>query len=220
MLTPLEPPSGGRHEHGSRDRDARGAAPRDLGARPHPMTAVLYRNAALADGTSPSLRLDVSILAAGDRIVWIRPSDGEEDVTADDPVVVDCSGATVVPAMVDCHSHLTLPGGARWIERGLDPPATLRRVAEENAEMLLRSGVRWVRDVGAPPGERGGRALSLELRDAWRGRRDRPYIRAAGTWVTRRGTLPEGLSIEAGDGDAFLAAVRAQLDHGADLIKL
>jgi imidazolonepropionase-like amidohydrolase len=78
--------------------------------------------------------------------------------------------------------------------------------------------VRWARDVGAP--ERDGRALSLTVRDRWRGRPEYPYVRAAGSWVSRAGTLPDGLAVEVADGDALLAAALRQLDSGADLVKL
>lgn len=186
------------------------------------MAATLYRDAALADGTSASLQLHVSVLVRDDRIVWIRPLDGEED--AGDAAVVDCSGASIVPGMVDCHSHLTMPGGAHWIQRGGDPPSVLMGVAEFNGDLQVRSGVRWARDVGAPravdPVDGVERALSLGVRDRWRGRRDRPYVRAAGTWVTRRGTLHGGYEIEVDDGDGLLAAALQQLDEGADLVKL
>src|SRR6202034_1051665 len=64
------------------------------------------------------------------------------------------------------------------------------------------------------------RALAIGIRDRWRDRSDRPYVRAAGTWITTRGLLPPGLSVEAGDGDEVLAAAMAQLDDGADFVKL
>lgn len=186
------------------------------------MGATLYRDAALADGRSASLQLHVSVLVRDDRIAWMRPADGEEDPA--DAVVVDASGATIVPGMVDCHSHVTMPGGAHWIARGTDSPAELLRVAEENGALQVRSGVRWARDVGAPRGvdpvDGRERALSLGVRDRWRGRRDRPYIRAAGSWVTRRGTLGGGIAAEVDDGDGLLAAALQQLDEGADLVKL
>ena len=68
----------------------------------------MYRDAALADGRSPTLELGVSVLVDGGRIVWIRPTDSEHD--PGDAEVIDAGGATIVPGMVDCHSHLTLPG--------------------------------------------------------------------------------------------------------------
>src|SRR6188474_2766512 len=72
----------------------------------------LYRDGALADGQSADLRVGVSILVENGAIAWIRPSDAEEDVgPADGLEIVDASGSTIVPGMVDCHSHLTLPGG-------------------------------------------------------------------------------------------------------------
>jgi imidazolonepropionase-like amidohydrolase len=183
--------------------------------------STLYRDAALTDARSGRLRLGVSVLVAEDRIAWIRPSDDEGEPPPGCEVV-DAGGTTIVPGMVDGHSHLTLPGGSHWIDRGYDPTDRLLAVAEANGELQHRSGVRWARDVGAPTRPVGGveRALSLGIRDRWQGRRDRPYVRAAGTWLTVAGLLPPGLSVEARDGDELLAAALAQLDDGADFVKL
>ncbi len=178
---------------------------------------MLYRDCALLELAAGSLRPELSILVEADRIRWIRPSDEEGELAAD-VEVVDAGGTTAVPGMVDAHSHLTLPGGSHWIERGFDPTERLMAAAEDNARLLRQAGVRWARDVGAPM--RDGRAVSLTVRDAWRGRREYPYVRAAGSWVSRRGVLPPGLSVEVDDGDALLAAAVDQLDAGADLIKL
>src|SRR3954468_15733255 len=104
--------------------------------------AVLYRDGALADGRSDRLRLGVSILVEDGTITWIRPADDEGRLTAATDVV-DASGATIVPGMGDARSHLTLPGGAQWIERIDDRPATLAGVAEDNARLLTGAGVRW-----------------------------------------------------------------------------
>jgi imidazolonepropionase-like amidohydrolase len=181
----------------------------------------LYRDAALADGRSPQLRVGVSLLAEDGLIRWIRPAGDEGDLPPGCEVV-DAGGTTIVPGLVDGHSHLTLPGGSHWIARGADPAETLVAVAESNGELLHRSGVRWARDVGSPRREHDGveRALSIGVRDQWRGRRDRPYVRAAGTWITVAGALPDGLSVEARDADELLAAAVGQLDDGADFVKL
>ncbi len=125
---------------------------------------------------------------------------------------------------MDCHSHLTLQGGAQWVERGADDTAELIDAAERNAAALVAAGVRWVRDVGSPrradtPDGRT-RALALSLRDQWQGKADYPYVRAAGTWLAKGGSLPAGLAVEAEDADELLAISLGQLDDGADLIKL
>jgi imidazolonepropionase-like amidohydrolase len=186
------------------------------------MPRTVYRGAALADGTGPELQRDVTLVADDDRITWLGPADAQPD--PGDAEVVDCSGATIVPGLVDSHSHLTLPGGAHWIDRGYDPPERLVEVAEHNARLQMASGVRWARDVGSPVGadpvDGRVRGLALGVRDRWAGRREYPYVRAAGTWLSRRGSLPEGLGVEVADGDGLLAAALGQLDDGADLVKI
>jgi imidazolonepropionase-like amidohydrolase len=186
----------------------------------------LYRDAALADARSDRLRLGVSVLVEAGRIRWIRPADAEESPgPAESLEVVDASGATIVPGMVDGHSHLTLPGGAHWIDRADDPPAALLEVADRNGELLTTSGVRWARDVGAPrvpdPEDGVERALSLAVRRRWAGQPGRPHIRLAGTWLQRTETLPDVThSVSAGTADELLACSIMQLDEGADLLKL
>lgn len=183
---------------------------------------MFYRGAAFTDARNDRLQHDVGVLVEDGVIVWMGPTDDAPDPGK--ARVIDGGGATIVPSMVDAHSHLTLPGGSHWIERGFDDAEELARVAEENARLLLASGVRWVRDVGSPrrPDPEGGeRAMALQIRDAWSGRgRLVPYIRAAGTWIARSGVLPPGLSVEVEDVDALVGAVREQLDEGADLVKL
>ena len=61
---------------------------------------------------------------------------------------------------------------------------------------------------------------SGSFRDRWHGHAHYPYVRAAGTWVTRAGTLPSGLAAEAKDADELLRLTLQQLDDGADLVKL
>jgi imidazolonepropionase-like amidohydrolase len=185
---------------------------------------VLYRDAALADARSDRLRIGVSVLVDGGRVAWIRET-GDEGVLDAEIEVVDASGATIVPGMVDSHSHVTLPGGAHWIDRIDDPPEVLLRVAEHNGRLQTQSGVRWARDVGSPrledPNDGSTRALALGVRDRWRGRTDRPYLVAAGTWLDAVGTLPPAAhTVTAANADELLANAVGQLDESADFLKL
>lgn len=228
--TPAAPPPPGAAGSPPASPAASAAAATDPPASPTPPRAVassrvLYRNAALADARSARLRYGVSILVEDGRIAWIRPADGEEDPGPRAGLeIVQAAGATIVPGMVDAHSHITLPGGANWLDRLTDPPTRLLEIAEQNGELAWRAGVRWFRDVGSPtaedPVDGRRRALALGIRDRWAGRRDRPAVRAAGTWLAPPGVLRRGNAIEVRDADALLAAALRQLDQGADLVKL
>src|SRR5436309_10054660 len=184
---------------------------------------ILYRDAALADASGPTLQQGISVLVAGQRILAIRPT-SNEGIVHPDARIVDAGGSTIVPGMVDAHSHVTLPGGSHWIDRGFDAPDLLLEVAEHNGDLLSHAGVRWARDVGSPqaidPRDGRKRALALRVRERWRADPTRPKMRVAGTWIARSGVLQPGLDIEADDGPALLAAAKAQLDDGADLLKL
>lgn len=175
----------------------------------------LYRHAAVADATGPDLVLDQSVLVIDGRIGYIGSDDDAPEPT-DSVHVVDAGGAAIVPGMVDAHSHTVLQGGSHWIAHVADTAPQLRETAEHNGRLAHDAGIRWFRDVGSP--ERDGRAVALDVRDAWAGRRDRPYIRASGTWISTPGTL-DGMA-EADDGDALVATVERQIESGADLIKL
>jgi len=173
---------------------------------------IVLRDAALADGTSASLRTGVSLAIDDGKIAWVRPNDSADTNGAE---VIDAGGATIVPAMVDCHSHLTMQGGSHWVERGNDPPDTLRQVARENVGRLAPAGILWARDVGAPSAN--GVPLSIAVREEHRGKRGAPYIRVAGTWIGKTGYMDMFVTTES---DGLKDAALGQLDLGTDLVKL
>jgi imidazolonepropionase-like amidohydrolase len=188
--------------------------PADLGVA---SASTLYLGCAIVDHTTRSLAPEMALLVTDGRVGWLGPTDEAPD-PGPGVELVDAGGTTAVAGMVDAHSHLTLPGGSHWIDRAGDPTDRLLATAEDNARLLRQAGVRWARDVGAPL--RDGRALNLTVRERWRGRAGYPYVRAAGGWVARTGSLPSGLPVEVEDGDGLLAAALGQLDDGADLVKL
>ena len=175
------------------------------------MTRIVLHDAALADGTTGSLRTSVSLAIEHGQIAWIRPNDSADTAGAE---VVDAGGATIVPAMVDCHSHLTMQGGSHWIARGDDPAPVLLQVARDNAKRLAQAGILWSRAVGAPMHE--GKPLSIGVRDELKGKPGAPYIRVAGTWIGRTGYPAMWVTV---DGPQLKNAALAQLDLGTDLVK-
>ena len=173
---------------------------------------LVLHDAALADGRSDRLQVGVSVSIRDGRIQWIRPNDSADLTGAE---VVDAGGAVVVPALIDCHSHLTLQGGSHWIARGGDPPEVLRQVARDNAKRLVNAGVLWARDVGAPMAD--GRPLSIAVRDELGGKPGQPYIRVAGAWIGKTGWNEMFVTVE---GAQLKDAALAQLDMGTDFVKL
>jgi imidazolonepropionase-like amidohydrolase len=176
------------------------------------VSRVILHDAAIADGAAASLRTGVSLAIEGGRIAWIRPNDSADMTGAE---VIDAGGATIVPAMVDCHSHLTMQGGSHWIARGSDSAPVLRQVARDNARRLAHAGILWARDVGAPMSD--GAPISIGVRDELKGKRGAPYIRVAGTWIGKTGYPDMWVTVE---GPELKAAAVAQLDLGTDLVKL
>ena len=87
--------------------------------------------------TSPGLDVHVE----GERVVAVGPG-----LAVDGAEVVDCTGCTVMPGLVDAHVHLTMAGAA-------EPDATLEQArarAAANARRLLESGVTTARDASGP----------------------------------------------------------------------
>src|SRR2546430_11627105 len=125
----------------------------------------LYRGAAVADGTSPGLQKDMSVLVADNRILAIRPTP-DEGILPPGVRIIDAGGSTIVPGMVDAHSHVTLPGGSHWIDRGFDPPEQLLEVAEHNGDLLGQAAGLRGADGGSSRavGSRGGNKRTPPLR--------------------------------------------------------
>ncbi|MFZ5719138.1 MAG: amidohydrolase family protein [Pseudomonadota bacterium] len=98
-------------------------------AGPAAAETVLYRNAALIDGTGAPPRAGVSVLVDGERIAAV----GEGLAAPDGARVVDLTGKFLLPGLIDTHEHLATPPNRRRAE------ASLRRD--------LFGGVTAVRDM-------------------------------------------------------------------------
>lgn len=174
--------------------------------------ALVIRAGGLADGRAASRITSATVVIRGDRIVYAGAQGGAPQVS--DADVVDLPALTVVPAMVDCHVHVTGSGGSDAHSALQQPDAVLLDRAVANGQLLARTGVLGVRDVGAV------RGANVKARDAYRARGGMPYIVAAGTWLARSGRGYVSFAVQVADADALLAAALAQLDGGADLVKI
>jgi imidazolonepropionase-like amidohydrolase len=160
----------------------------------------------------------------GDRIKKIGSAAELEGQVPSGAKAIDLSHATVLPGLVDCHTHLTFSPqllGPRRLSVSVPREALL---GARNARVTLEAGFTTVRNVGA-----GGYA-DIALRDAVNaGDVPGPRIQASGPALSITGghgdenyPAPQfhALGYGVADGVAGVTAkVRENVKYGADLIK-
>jgi len=106
----------------------------------------IVRAGTLIDGTGAAPMRDVSLTLHDGRIEAITPG-GAAPGARDE--VIDASGMTVLPGLIDCHDHMALHGyelAGRW---GLDERSSTRHLRTARAiERTLAMGYTAVRDAG------------------------------------------------------------------------
>ena len=196
-----------------------------------PKTKVVYVKAGqLFDGTGDSMLPDRVIVVEGDRIKALG-SFSEIPIPAG-AEVIDLSRATVLPGLIDAHTHL----GSRAdrydeINKFKDTPNHGAFAAVLHARKTLEAGFTTVRDVGSRP------FLAVDLRDAIdEGFLVGPRVVASGPGISITGghgdlnkfapqvrvsMFPEEHDYKIADGiDQVRHVVRAQVKHGVDVIKV
>ena len=166
----------------------------------------------LFDSNSGTMRTDQVILLDGERIVAV----GAKVKIPAGAKVIDLSHATVLPGLIDAHTHMFNAAKA-----GLTREAETI-LAIQNTQADLRAGFTTVRDMST----HGNGYADVDIRDAInRGEIDGPRAQ-----VSTRGIVWGGAGNEAGSNplasavvnnvEEARAAVRDQIGHGADWIKL
>ena len=198
--------------------------PRRVPAKPGshgPDGMIVIRGGRIFDGTGAPARPG-TLMIEGDRILPILPP--EATGWSDDARLIDATGKTVMPGLIDLHTHLT------YTEPNVDPlvandisDATLRGV--ERLRFYIESGITSVRDVASH------REVPFRLK-AWvaQNRIPGPRVFAAGQLITGTGGhgaegLAPGATLygairEAKGPDDWREAVREQFKAGADVIKI
>jgi imidazolonepropionase-like amidohydrolase len=154
----------------------------------------------------PSGRAErADVLLEGDRIREV----GRAVAVPRGTPAVDASGKTIIPGLINLHSHLTFFPGA--------PSASDHEVsfsAASNAYRAMRAGITTVRDVG------GVRHADIRLRDAIAaGLVPGPRLLVSGMFICITGGHSHHYAREADGVDGVRRAVREQVKAGADLIK-
>ena len=107
----------------------------------------VLKGATLIDGTGGDPIPDATVVVDGERIVDVGASDA---VSAPEGAsIVDLSGMTLLPGLIDCHDHLGHSGYGLMDRWELDAPASLRhlRIAQ-TLQDTLEMGYTSVRDAG------------------------------------------------------------------------
>jgi len=196
---------------------------------PAPSTTVIHAGT-LIDGTSGSPRRDQAIVIRGNRIAGV----GDWTATAkpSGASVIDLSGATVLPGMIDAHTHIFLQGevpaeggyDAQLLRDGLALRAARATVSARRA---LEQGFTTIRDVETEGAGYGDVGIKQAI--------ERGYIPGPRMFVSTRAIsttggyplegyapeldMPKGAQLIDGPVEARKAA-REQLSNGADWIKV
>lgn len=187
---------------------------------------ILLRPAQVFDGVNPLPHPGWSVLVEGDKIAAVGPN-----VAAPaDAKVVDLPGTTLIPGMIEGHSHLFLHpyNETKWDDQVLHEPLALRTArAIVHAERTLRAGFTTERDLGTEGAGYADVGLKQAINE---GIVPGPRLLVATKANVARGAygpkgfepgvhVPQGAE-EVSGADEMTRAARDQIAAGADVIKM
>jgi imidazolonepropionase-like amidohydrolase len=178
--------------------------------------AVVLRGARVIDGLSDEARTGLDVVVEGDRIAAVEPRDPAR-VLSPDARVIDASGATLLPGMIDCHAHYTIDP---TVEDGF-----LLYNAERAEQLVLRAAgmARRALEAGVTTARSGGSPANLDVvlsAAIAAGRVAGPRLLAAGPALTITGGHGYQFGREVDGELEFIRAVRANVRDGAEVIKI
>ena len=197
---------------------------------PAPPARTLVHAGRLIDGTGAAPRADQGILVEGGRIVAVGPW-ADLSAKGAGAAVIDLSGMTVLPGLIDAHTHLLLQGDITAEEYDVQllkesiPYRTIRAVAA--GRTALMNGFTTLRDLETE----GAMYADVDLKRAFA----RDVVPGPRLFVATRAfsatgmyplsgyswelAVPSGVQIVDGP-EEIRKGVREQVKYGADWIKV
>jgi imidazolonepropionase-like amidohydrolase len=195
-----------------------------------PQAVTLLIPARVWDGTATSPHEGWAVLVRGERIESVGPR-AQINAPAE-AKVIDLPGTTLIPGMIEAHSHLLLHpyNEASWDDQVLREPEALRVArAANHARNTLMAGFTTVRDLGTEGAGYADVGLKAAIAQGIiPGPRmivTTKAIIATGSYAPKSFStdyidlIPQGAE-EADGPDAIARVVRNQIKHGADWIKV
>jgi imidazolonepropionase-like amidohydrolase len=108
---------------------------------------ILLRNARLIDGISDHPRENASVLIENNRIVEVA----EGDIRTSAATVVDLRGKSLLPGLIDCHTHVTVTQIAQ-ADQALLPDSLIAARAIAIMRGQIMRGFTTIRDAGGADG--------------------------------------------------------------------
>jgi imidazolonepropionase-like amidohydrolase len=181
-----------------------------------PARFTLLTAAHLLDGERREPVENAALLLEGGEVRGLGPRDAVRPPDGAAVQRVDYGDATILPGLVDAHTHLVAPGdGTLGDDVAQEDDQILLLQAAKNARTLLHSGVTTLRENGAK-----GR-VAFSLREGVRRQlAPGPRMVICGRPVTITGGHMGYFGSEADGVDAVRAEVRKLLKEGADYIKI
>jgi imidazolonepropionase-like amidohydrolase len=187
---------------------------------------ILLKPAQVFDGVDPNPHSGWSVLVDGDHIAAVGPNVAAPAGAK----VIDLPGATLIPGMIEGHSHLFLHpyNETKWDDQVLHEPLALRTArAVVHAKKTLMAGYTTERDLGTE----GAGYADVGLKQAInQGIVPGPRLLVATKANVARGAygpkgfepgvhIPQGAE-EVSGADEMTRAARDQIAAGADVIKM
>jgi len=199
------------------------------GAQMHPVGTIAIRAGRLFDSKSAKMLANQTILVSEDKITVVGSSDAVQ--VPPDAQLIDLSHATVLPGLIDGHTHVfgfgmdgLKPGGPPFASPINDTREYRTLLALANAQKDLRAGFTTLRDLMS----HGGGYADVDIKKVI----NRGYFQGPRMQVSTMGLVATGEGIlgspevslprnyQTVDGPwAARQAVREQIHYGADWIK-